>query len=108
MTAGAGFWTALTLLAIGTFLMRYALIGLFAHRAPPERLRRVLRHVPAAVLPAIAAPLLLASGDGAGLALDPIRLTAAAAGVAAGLWTGRIIVTIAVGMGVFSIAGALV
>lgn len=94
------------LLGIGTFALRYALIGLFHRQQPPEALRRVLRFVPAAVLPAIAAPLLFIGADG-DFVSDPVRLGAAALGVAAGAWSRNLFVTIAVGMAAYWGLGAL-
>ena len=92
------FWIAVPLLAAGTFVLRYLLLGLIADRPMTGTLRRALDYVPAAVLPAIAAPLLAYDAAGA-VQTDPAKLTAVAAALAVGVATRNVLATIMAGMG---------
>lgn len=72
-------WTVIVLLGIGTFLIRYSFLGILGGRDLPEWVLRHLRYVPAAVLPALVAPMVVWP-QATGGEPDPARL--AAAGVA--------------------------
>lgn len=91
------FWIAIPALGLGTYLLRYALLGLLANATLPPGLRRALDFVPAAVLPAITTPLLLYDASGA-LQSDPARLTAIGAALAVGVVTRDVLWTVVVGM----------
>ena len=54
-------WTVIVLLGIGTFLIRYSFLGILGGRDLSEWLLRHLRYVPAAVLPALVAPMVIPS-----------------------------------------------
>lgn len=51
------FWRIVTLLAIGTFALRFSIIAVFGKIKVTERLKEVFTFIPAAVLPAIIAPM---------------------------------------------------
>ena len=70
-------WTVIVLLGIGTFLIRYSFLGILGGRELPDWLLRHLRYVPAAVLPALVAPMVVWP-PATGGEPDPARLTAAA------------------------------
>lgn len=86
-------WLVIALLGAGTFLIRFSFLGLIGGRKLPEWILRHLRYTPVAVLPGIAAPLVLWPEATGGTA-DPARL-------AAGL------VTLAVGWAARSVLGAI-
>lgn len=100
------FWIAIPLLAVGTFFLRYVMIGVLADRPLPPPLGRALHYVPAAVLPAIAAPLIAYDKTGA-LQSDPAKLIAIFAAVAIGGATRNLLWTIIGGMGALWAAQAM-
>ncbi|MDO5641280.1 MAG: AzlD domain-containing protein [Paracoccus sp. (in: a-proteobacteria)] len=71
-------WLIIILLGLGTFLMRYSFLGAIGNRPMPVWVLRMLRYTPVAVLPALAAPLVVwpAATEGQ---TDPARLAAAGA-----------------------------
>ena len=73
----ATIWTVIVLLGFGTFLIRYSFLGILGGRVLPEWLLRHLRYVPAAVLPALVAPMVVWP-QATGGEPDPARLAAAA------------------------------
>lgn len=79
-------WLVILLLGIGTYLIRWSFLGLVGDRAVPEWAQRVLRYTAVSVLPALVAPL-VAWPAATGGQPDPVRLSAAAATVGAGLLT---------------------
>ncbi len=86
----AEIWTIIGVMGIGTFLIRFSFLGLIGDRPMPQFVLRLLRYTPVAVLPAMVAPLVLwpAATDGQ---FDPVRMLAAIATVAAGLWTRNVL-----------------
>ena len=79
-------WSVIVLLGIGTFLIRYSFLGILGGRDLPEWLLRLLRYVPAAVLPALVAPMVVWP-QATGGEPDPARLAAAGVALAIGaLW----------------------
>jgi branched-subunit amino acid transport protein len=96
-------WALVAGLAVGTFLIRYSFIGLFADRDMPAWLNRALKLMVPAIFAAIVfsgvaivnGPL---GGEVAGLAQWP-RYAAALAGLLAALLTrGNMLATLGVGM----------
>jgi branched-subunit amino acid transport protein len=88
-------WALIVVVGAINFAARLSFIALFARREMPPLLARALRHVPAAMLPAIvfAAPGVLALNAG------NVKLIAAlVAGFVAWRWRNTLL-TIAVGMG---------
>lgn len=97
-------WLIIAILGIGTFLIRFSFLGLIGDRPMPSFVLRLLRFTPVAVLPGMVAPLVLWP-PATGGELDPIRLIAAAATIAVGLWTRNVLWAI-VG-GVATLYGAM-
>ena len=92
-------WTVVFGLAIGTFLIRYSFIGLFADRDMPAWLDRALRLMVPAIFAAIVfSSVAMVKGEVAGWAHWP-RYAAALIGLTAALLTrGNMLVTLGVGM----------
>lgn len=97
-------WIIIIAMGIGTYLIRFSFIGLFGHRPLPAWALRLLRYTPVAVLPGVAAPLIMADE---GIAGDPLRLVAAVATVGIGLWTKKLIWAVTAGFGIYFGLGAL-
>lgn len=93
-------WFIIIALGIGTFLIRFSFIGLMGDRPLPDWALRHLRYTAVAVLPALIAPLTLWPAATGGEP-DPIRLTAAFAGLAAGYLLKNAVGAMIVGFGVF-------
>jgi len=83
-------WLIIAALAVGTFLIRFSFLGLIGNRPMPSIVLRLLRFTPVAVMPGMVAPLVLWP-DAAGGQPDAVRLLAAAATVAVGLWTRHVL-----------------
>ncbi|PUB15487.1 AzlD domain-containing protein [Yoonia sediminilitoris] len=83
-------WGIIAALAVGTFLIRFSFLGLIGDRPMPPIVLRLLRFTPVAVLPGMVAPLVLwpAATDGDP---DPVRLVAAAATLAIGIWSKNVL-----------------
>ena len=79
-------WGVIVALGIVTYLIRFSFIGLMSGRETPPWALRLLRFVPVTVLPALVAPIILWP-PATGGETDPARLLAAAATLAAGMWT---------------------
>ena len=92
-------WSVVLGLAIGTFLIRYSFIGLFADRDMPAWLERALKlMVPAIFAAIIFSGVAMVGGEVAGLTHWP-RYAAAIIGFAAAVVTrGNMLVTLGVGM----------
>ncbi|MDS9467098.1 AzlD domain-containing protein [Paracoccus sp. MBLB3053] len=90
-------WFVIVVLGAGTYLIRWSFLGAIGNRAIPEWASRALRYTAVAVLPAIAAPLVVwpAATDGQ---MDPVRLTAALATMAVGITTRNVLLAIVAGM----------
>lgn len=107
MSETARIWIVILALGAGTFLIRYSFIGLFGDRTLPPWASRLLRYVPAAVMPGLVAPLVVwpPATDGNP---DPARLLAAAATLAIGALTRSVLGAIAGGMVVLYAALAVI
>ncbi|PXW68642.1 branched-subunit amino acid transport protein [Loktanella sp. PT4BL] len=88
--SAAEIWTIIGVMGIGTFLIRFSFLGLIGDRPMPQFVLRLLRYTPVAVLPAMVAPLVLwpTATDGQ---FDPVRMLAAMATVAVGLWSRNVL-----------------
>ena len=86
----ATIWGVILALGLGTFLIRFSFLGLIGRKPLPEWVLRHLRYTAVAVLPGLVAPLVLWPAATGGQ-LEPARLLAAAATVAAGLWTRSVL-----------------
>lgn len=92
-------WSVVLGLALGTFLIRYSFIGLFADKDLPAWLENALKlMVPAIFASIVFSSLVMVGGEVAGWAYWP-RYAAASIGlVAAILSRGNMLVTVLVGM----------
>jgi branched-subunit amino acid transport protein len=94
-------WSVVLGLAIGTFLIRYSFIGLFADREMPDWLDRALKlMVPAIFAAIIFTGVVMLGGEVAGWAHWPRYAAAVVAFMAAFISRGNMLVTLGVGMAV--------
>lgn len=92
-------WSVVFGLAIGTFLIRYSFIGLFADRDMPVWLNRVLKLMVPAIFAAIVfSGVAMVGGELAGWVNWPRYAAAVIAFVAAIASRGNMLVTLGVGM----------
>ena len=92
-------WTVVFGLAIGTFLIRYSFIGLFAERDMPAWLNRALKLMVPAIFAAIVfSSVFMVGGQLAGVDQWPRYVAALLAFGAAVLSRGNMLVTLGVGM----------
>lgn len=92
-------WGVVLGLAIGTFLIRYSFIGLFADRDMPAWLDRALKLMVPAIFAAIVfSGVAMVGGEVAGLDHWPRYAAAVAAVLAAVVTRGHMLVTLGVGM----------
>ena len=99
----------LLLLAMGavTFASRIFMIALMGRVQVPDLLVRALKYVPPAVLSAIIAPELLRPAGVLDVSLSNVRLLAGVAAILVAWRTRSILLTLAVGMGLMWILGAV-
>lgn len=107
MSDTARIWVVIVVLGAGTFLIRYSFIGLVGDRSLPPWAQRLLRYVPAAVMPGLVAPLVVWP-TATGGEPDPARLLAAGAALAIGALTRSVLGAIAGGMVVLYVALATI
>ncbi len=91
-------WIVIIGLGVGSYLLRFAFLGLVGDRPIPPWLLRHLRYTAVAVLPALAVPQVVWPGATGG-APDAPRMAAAAVTVLVGLWTKNVIAAIVCGAG---------
>ena len=92
-------WTVVFGLAIGTFLIRYSFIGLFADRDMPAWLNRALKLMVPAIFAAIVfSGVAMVGGEVAGWVYWPRYAAAVIAFAAAIASRGNMLVTLGVGM----------
>ena len=92
-------WTVVFGLAIGTFLIRYSFIGLFADRDLPAWLERALKLMVPAIFAAIVfSGVAMVGGEVAGWVYWPRYAAAVLAFIAAFASRGNMLVTLGVGM----------
>ena len=94
--SNAEIWFTILTLGAGTFLLRYSFLGAIGSRPMPEWFLRMLRYTAVAVLPALAAPLVVWPAATHGQT-DPVRLAAAAATLIAGFATRNTLAAIVAG-----------
>lgn len=102
MIEPATIWLVIVGLGIATYLIRFSFLGLLGGRPVSERVRRVLGFVPATVLPALIAPMVLSDGAG-GFSVDPATGAASAAALVAGYATASTIAGIGAGIAGFTL-----
>jgi branched-subunit amino acid transport protein len=93
-------WTVILGLGVFTYLIRFSFLGLVGDRAPSPFAARLLRYVPAAVLPALVAPMVVLDRETGGLT-EPHAWLAALAAVAVGAISRNLVATIVAGMAAF-------
>ena len=92
-------WIVVLGLALGTFLIRYSFIGLFANRDMPPWLEHSLKLMVPAIFAAIVfSGVMMVNGQVAGLAFWPRYVAAAVAVVVAIYSSGNMLITVAAGM----------
>ena len=94
--SNAEIWFTILTLGAGTFLLRYSFLGAIGNRPMPQWFLRMLRYTAVAVLPALAAPLVVWPAATHGQT-DPVRLAAAAATLFAGFATRNTLAAIVAG-----------
>ena len=94
--SNAEIWFTILTLGAGTFLLRYSFLGAIGSRPMPQWFLRMLRYTAVAVLPALAAPLVVWPAATHGQT-DPVRLAAAAATLIAGFSTRNTLAAIVAG-----------
>ncbi len=96
-------WATILGLAAATYLIRFSFLGLVGGREVPPWLRRALGFVPAAVLPALVAPMVFVA-DGA-WTLNPALVASAGGALAAGILTRNVLAGILGGLAGFALGG---
>jgi branched-subunit amino acid transport protein len=92
-------WGVVLALGLGTFLIRYSFIGLFANRDMPTWLSHALKLIVPAIFAAIVASgVAISNGHFGGLTLWPRYLAAVIALLIALRFKGNILLTVAGGM----------
>lgn len=105
MIAEPKIWAAIIGLGLTTFAIRFSFLGLLAGREVAPWVRRALSFVPAAVLPALAAPMILVAETGGA---DPARVFACIAALVAGVASGQMMAGLGAGiLGYIAAAGLL-
>ena len=94
--SNAEIWFTILTLGAGTFLLRYSFLGAIGSSPMPQWFLRMLRYTAVAVLPALAAPLVVWPAATHGQT-DPVRLAAAAATLIAGFATRNTLAAIVAG-----------
>ncbi len=89
-------WFVILMLGLGSFLLRFAFLGLVGARQMPEWALRHLRYTAVAILPALVAPLVIWP-DATGGTADPARLLAAGVTLLAGFVTRKPLFAILLG-----------
>jgi len=89
-------WIVIAGLGLGSYLLRFAFLGLVGDRPIALWLSRHLRYTAVAILPALVAPMVVwpSATDGQ---TDPARLAAAFAALSAGLITRNLYIAIFAG-----------
>lgn len=103
--SGVYVWSVILGLGAVTFLIRFSFLGLLGDRRLPPLAERALRYVPTAVLPALAAPMVVFDRETGGLAPAPLWIAAALA-LAVGALTSRTVPSILAGFVAWHLATA--
>ena len=90
-------WIVIIGLAAATYLIRFSFLGLLDADNMPRWLERHLKFVGVAVMPGIAAPLVLWP-EATGGDPDPARLFAAAVALVVGMWRRSVLASVAAGL----------
>lgn len=98
-------WSTIVGLGIATYLIRFSFLGLLGDWRPPAWAERMLRYLPMAMMPALAAPLVVFPSEAE--AGDPLRLVCAGLAIAVGVVTRNLLAAMATGLFTFFAAQAL-
>ena len=90
-------WLIIVAAGLGTYGLRWSFLGAFGNRPMPGWAQKLLRYTAVAVLPAIAAPLVVWPAATGGQP-DPARLIAAAVTIGVGLATRNVLAAVVTGM----------
>jgi branched-subunit amino acid transport protein len=93
-------WIVIAGLGIGSFLLRFSVMGLTGRRPLPPAVLRHLRYAAVAILPGLVAPLVLGSALQGG-PVDLPRLIAALVTVAVGWWQRKALSAMLAGAATF-------
>lgn len=99
-------WGIILALGVGTYLIRFAFLGLVGDRPLPPWALRHLRYTGVAILPGLVAPLVAWPG-GIGSPTDPLRLAAAITALAVGAWRRDTIQAVIAGAAVLALGSWL-
>lgn len=109
MTSASTVWTAVAVIAVGTYFIRLSFLYLFEYvESVPTGLERALRFVPAAVLAALVLPDVVVVDGTPAVSLGNDRLLAAGLAAIVAWRTENILATIAVGLAALFALQALV
>jgi branched-subunit amino acid transport protein len=101
-------WALVAVVGVGTLAFRLSFLLLFERLdGIPPRVERALTFVPPAVFAAIALPSVLPLDAVLALSPDPAKVLAAVAAAAVARSTENLVATIAVGMAVLLVVGAV-
>lgn len=92
------YWPIVLVLGIGTFLIRYSFILIMDKLTLSDAIHRMLRFIPASVLPALTVPAILLHKNGAVAFAGIERPLAALVAIVVAWKTRNILLTIASGM----------
>ncbi|MBX2995295.1 MAG: AzlD domain-containing protein [Bdellovibrionaceae bacterium] len=92
------FWTCVLGLSIGTFLIRYSMIGLSARVKIPARTRELFSFIPAAILPAFLVPVVFFHQGKVEWLHGKERLFVAVLAAVVAFWTRSTLAVIAFGL----------
>lgn len=100
MIENSTIWIVIGLMACGSFLLRFSVMGAAGKRQMPEWLLRHLRYTAVAILPGLVAPLVL--GDALhGGAPDMVRIAAALITLIVGWWRRNVLIAMIAGASTF-------
>ena len=88
-------WTVIVLLGLGTWLIRFSFLGLIGDKPLPTYFKQMLNYTAVAVLPGLAAPVVL---QAPGIGIEPARIISAVVILGIGIWTQNMLKSIAAGL----------
>ena len=97
-------WTAIAVMGLATWAIRWSFLGLIGNRRLPDGLRRHLRYTGVAVMPGLVAPLVLTPAEGG---VEVAALAGCAAALAVGVWRRDVMWAVAAGAAAYAAAAVL-
>jgi branched-subunit amino acid transport protein len=98
MIASTYFWSVTLLLGLGTFIIRFSIIGMSHKVKINSRTRELLSYIPAAILPAILAPMVFFHQGKVDLLLGKERLAVLILSTIVSYFTKSMFATISFGL----------